>query len=219
MDGIHDLGGMQGFGPIPIEKKEPVFHADWEAHVMAMRLLMGFWRKWNLDASRNSIESLPPADYLGFSYYEKWLASLVNLMVDAGMVTIEEIAASQAAPGAQKSTPPINAAGLTEFLKRGRPTVRQVNAEPMFVVGDRVRTVQYMHSDHHRLPGYIRDRVGEITLRHGAHVFPDTHAKLGREDPQHLYAVRFLARQLWGDEGNVQDTVTADLWESYLVPE
>ncbi len=79
MNGIHDLGGMEGFGPVPIEKDEPVFHHDWEGRVMGLRMLMGFWRKWNLDAGRHSIEMLPPADYLTFTYYEKWLASAVNL--------------------------------------------------------------------------------------------------------------------------------------------
>ena len=74
MDGIHDLGGMEGFGSLVIEQDEPVFHAHWEGRIMAMRVLMGFWRKWNIDVGRHSIECLPPADYLGFSYYEKWLA-------------------------------------------------------------------------------------------------------------------------------------------------
>ena len=70
MDGIHDLGGMEGFGSLQIEVNEPVFHAEWEARTMAMRVLMGFWRKWNIDAGRHSVETLPPADYLGFSYYD-----------------------------------------------------------------------------------------------------------------------------------------------------
>ena len=99
MDGIHDLGGVEGFGDIAIEEDEPVFHHDWEARVMAMRLLMGFWRKWNLDAGRHSVELLPPADYLSFTYYEKWLASLVNMSVGAGLISSEEVASGHAAPG------------------------------------------------------------------------------------------------------------------------
>ncbi|MCZ6603862.1 MAG: nitrile hydratase subunit beta [Alphaproteobacteria bacterium] len=216
MDGIQDLGGMEGFGPIPIEENEPVFHADWEAQVLALRMLMGFWGKWNLDAGRHSVESLPPADYLGFSYYEKWLASLVNLMMGAGLVTADEVAAGHAAPGTQRSTPPADAAALTKFLPRGRPTLREIDAAPRFSAGDLVRTAEHMHSGHTRLPRFARGRTGEIVLHHGAHVFPDTHAKLAGEDPQHLYTVRFAARELWGDEAAPQDTVTVDLWESYL---
>ena len=89
MDGVHDLGGMEGFGRLAIEADEPVFHHAWEARVMAMRMLMGFWRKWNLDAGRHSVELLPPADYLSMTYYEKWLASLVNLSVEAGLISPE----------------------------------------------------------------------------------------------------------------------------------
>ena len=218
MDGIHDLGGMEGFGPIPIEEDEPVFHADWEARVMALRILMSFWRKWNLDAGRHSLENLPPADYLRFTYYEKWLASLVNLMVGADLVAAEEVAAGHAAPGAEKSTPPVDAEALNQFLPRGRPSSRVIEAEPRFGVGDRVRTAEHMHSGHHRLPRYARGRTGEIILHHGAHVLPDTHATLAGEDPQHLYTVKFAARDLWGDEAAARDTVTVDLWEGYLVP-
>lgn len=234
MDGVHDLGGMEGFGPVPVEANEPVFHQDWEPRVMAVRSLMGFWRKWNIDAGRHSIETLPPADYLGFSYYEKWLAGLVNLMVETGLVTADEIANGHAAPhspGAPKATPPVDAAALLEFLPRGRPSARDIDAAPIFAIGDRVRTKSHMHSGHTRLPRYVRGRVGEIILHHGAHVFPDVSAKLTGDDPQHLYTVRFSARELWGDDAvpdampdamphaMPHDTVTTDLWESYLAPE
>ena len=219
MDGIHDLGGMEGFGKIPIEVNEPVFHAEWEARAMAMRVLMGFWRKWNLDAGRHSAEKLPPADYLGYSYYERWLASLVNLTVGAGLVMAEEVGTGRKATGGQEYTPPINATGLIDFLGRGNPALREIKAKPLFAVGDSVRTAYHMHSGHNRLPRYARGQVGEIILHHGAHVFPDTNAKLSGEDPQHLYTVCFKAGELWGDEACNQDTVTADLWESYLARE
>lgn len=218
MDGIHDLGGMEGFGPIPIEEDEPVFHAEWEARVLALRMLMAFWGKWNLDGARHSLESLPPADYLSFTYYEKWLASLVNLMVSADLVTAEEVAAGCASAGAEKATPPVDTKRWNEFLPRGRPSSRTIDGEPRFAVGDRVRTAEHMHSGAHRLPRYARGRTGEIILRHGAHVFPDTNAVFAGEDPQHLYTVKFSARDLWGDEAAARDTVTVDLWEGYLAP-
>lgn len=216
MDGIHDLGGMEGFGPIPIEEHEPVFHADWEGRAMALRMLMAFWGKWNLDSGRHSLETLPPADYLGLSYYEKWLASLVNLAVRAELITAEEVASGRAAPKTEKATPPIDPAGWKQFLPKGRSTSRPIDADPQFAVGDRVRTAEHMQSGPHRLPGYARGRTGEIILHHGAHVFPDTNGILAGEHPQHLYTVRFAARDLWGDEAQPQDTVTVDLWESYL---
>lgn len=78
MNGVHDMGGEHGMGPIQYEKDEPVFHAAWEGRVYAMNRVMGAWRKWNLDASRHQIESLPPADYFRMSYYERWTASLIG---------------------------------------------------------------------------------------------------------------------------------------------
>ena len=87
MNGVHDMGGMHGFGPVEPEANEPVFHAPWEGRVLALRRALGAWRKWNIDAGRHSIETLPPADYLRMSYYEKWLASAIKLALGAGLIT------------------------------------------------------------------------------------------------------------------------------------
>lgn len=218
MDGVHDLGGMEGFGRLAIETDEPVFHHPWEARVMAMRLLMGFWRKWNLDAGRHSVELLPPAAYLSMTYYEKWLASLVNLSVEAGLISRDEVASGRPAPGVEKATPPVTADAFLEFLPKGRPSVREANTAPTFSIGDRVRTARHMHSGHTRLPRYVRGRVGQVMLHHGAHVLPDVSATLRGDAPEHLYTVRFTARELWGEGAAANDSMAADLWESYLAP-
>lgn len=218
MDGVHDLGGLEGFGPLATEPDEPPFHYDWEARVMAMRLLMAFWGKWNIDVGRHSVELLPPADYLSMTYYEKWLASLTNLSVGAGLLAREEVASGRPAQGAERATPPVDGAAFRAFLPKGRPSHREINATPAFAIGERVRTAPQMHSGHTRLPRYVRDRVGEVLLHHGAHVLPDVNAALEGEAPQHLYTVRFTARELWGEEADPKHSVTADLWESYLAP-
>ena len=219
MDGIHDLGGMEGFGPLIIEEDEPVFHDQWEGRVMAMRVLMGFWRKWNIDVGRHSIERLPPKDYLGYSYYEKWLASLVNLSVRANLLTIDELKNGCMAPSATKATPPVDVLSVKRFLPVGRPALRETETKPIFSIGEKVRTSKHMQSGHNRLPRYARGCIGEIISYRGAHVFPDTHARFLGEDPQHLYGVRFSAKELWGSDASIRDTVTVDLWESYLEPE
>ena len=216
MDGVHDLGGMEGFGRLAIEADEPVFHHEWEARVMAMRLLMAFWRRWNIDAGRHSVEALPPAEYLSMTYYEKWLASLVNLSVDAGLITRDEVASGRPAPDADKATPPVTADAFLEFLPKGRPSVRQVDTAPAFAVGEQVRTARQMHSGHTRLPRYLRNCVGEVVRHHGAHVLPDVSATLTGDAPQHLYTVRFTARELWGEDVSENHSVNAELWESYL---
>jgi nitrile hydratase subunit beta len=219
MDGVHDLGGMEGFGRLPLEENEPAFHYVWEARVMAMRLLMGGWRKWNIDAGRHSVELLPPKDYLSLTYYEKWLASLVNLSVNAGLITREEVARGRPEEGAVKAWPPLSADVFLAFIPKGRPSARQITAEPAFRVGDQVRTARHMHSGHTRLPRYLRDCVGEVVRHHGAHVFPDVSATLQGDAPEHLYSVRFSATDVWGAQASSKDSVTADLWESYLAAE
>lgn len=219
MDGVHDLGGVEGFGPLPLEDNEPVFHHDWEARVMAMRLLMGAWRKWNIDASRYSVELLAPPDYLTLTYYEKWLASLVFLARRAGLITDTEIEHGRPNEGQAKVTPPINADGFLGLIPKGRPSLREPAVTPRFAVGDRVVTARHMHSGHTRLPRYLRGCVGEIILHHGTHVTPDvSHQLSGDEAPEPLYAVRFLAREVWGDGAETNLTITADLWERYLAP-
>ena len=215
MDSVHDMGGMEGFGPVPVEQNEPVFHHDWEARVMGMRMLMGAWRKWNLDAGRHSVEVLPPGDYLSMSYYEKWLASLTNLSVGAGLLSREEIASGQP-DGTPRATPPIDSDGFMELMIKGRPSEREVITAATFKIGDRVRTNRFGHSGHTRLPRYVRDRVGVVELYHGGHVFPDASATMTGDAPEHLYTVRFTAQELWGLDADPNHSITADLWESYL---
>lgn len=218
MDGVHDLGGVEGFGPVPVEADEPVFHHAWEGRMMAIRLLMGFWGKWNIDANRHSLERLPPADYLSWTYYEKWAAGLVDISVAAGLLTREEVADGAPDENTPRLTPPVDAAGFLAFLPKGRPSARAIDAAPEFAVGDRVRTARHGHAGHTRLPRYLRGFEGEIVRHHGAHVFPDAAATLTGEAPQHLYAVRFSAADIWGTGGEAGHSVTADLWESYLAP-
>lgn len=217
MDGVHDLGGVEGFGKLALEANEPAFHHEWEARVMAMRLLMGGWRKWNIDAGRHSVEKLPPGDYLNLTYYEKWLASLVALSEEAGLLTREEIASGQPKAGSAKHTPPINAAKAQALIPQGRPSSREPVVDPRFAIGDRVRTARHMHSGHTRLPRYLRNCVGVVVLHHGTHVTPDvSHLLTGDEGPEPLYAVRFSALEVWGRSADPRHSITADLWERYL---
>ena len=217
MDGIHDLGGMEGFGPIPIEPNEPVFHYDWEAHAMALDMLMSAWNRWNLDSWRHAVEQLPPADYLSMTYYEKWLATTVNLSVSTGLLTRNEVATGRP-DGGEKVKPPIDAQRFKAVIVRGSSSARDVDQAPAFIVGDRVRTERYRPIGHTRLPRYARGQLGEIIRHHGGHVLPDARAAGRGEAPEHLYTVRFRARDLWGPQADPNHSVTADLWESYLVP-
>ena len=213
---IHDMGGMHGFGPVEPEPNEPVFHARWEARVLALRRALGAWRRWNIDASRYSIETLPPADYLRLSYYEKWLASATKLALQAGLITPRELETGRRDPAVPVAMPPLSADKVMPALLAGGATLRETNAKPRFAAGQAVRARDINPTGHTRLPRYVRGRRGTIERDHGAHVFPDSNAKFEGEKPQFLYTVRFEARELWGEAANPADSVYLDLWEDYL---
>ncbi len=84
MNGVHDLGGMDGFGPVVRERNEPVFHADWERQVFGMMLATMGQGFYNLDEIRHAIERMSPAHYLGSTYYEHWLAGLERILAEKG---------------------------------------------------------------------------------------------------------------------------------------
>ena len=216
MNGVHDMGGMDGFGPIHPEKDEPVFHARWEARTLAMTLAMGAWRKWNIDASRHERELIAGPEYLRMSYFESWFERLITLMTKAGLVTQEEVDTASPAPGAKKATPPLTADRVAATLAAGSPVSRTVAVAPRFRTGDPVRAKNINPPGHTRLPRYARGHVGTIVREHGAHVFPDSNAHFLGENPQHLYSVRFAARELWGEDANPIDAVFLDLWDAYL---
>jgi len=216
LNGVHDMGGMEGFGPIAPEPNEPVFHHRWEARALALTLAAGAWGRWTLDQSRHARERIPAADYLRMSYYEKWVAGLVALLVESGLVTRKEIEDAHAASGAEKSSPRLTADSVAVSLASGRPTLREIAAAPRFAKGAAVRARNLHPSGHTRLPRYVRGKLGTITRHHGAHVFPDTNAHGLGEQPQHLYQVRFETRELWGSAQ--RNAVYLDLWESYLEP-
>ncbi|MEM7189988.1 MAG: SH3-like domain-containing protein, partial [Pseudomonadota bacterium] len=115
-----------------------------------------------------------------------------------------------------KATPPVDAEAFRGLMAAGRPSAREVNTAPVYAVGERVRSNSFSHSGHTRLPRYVRGRIGEIILYHGAHVLPDASAKLTGDAPEHLYTVRFAATELWGPDADPNHSVTADLWESYI---
>src|ERR1700690_3778292 len=139
MNGVHDMGGMQGMGPIPYEKDEPVFHEPWEGRVFALNRGVGAFRQWNLDASRHQLEQLPAADYLGMSYYEKWAARMAEQLVKYNLATREEIESGKPSPGSPKQTPPLTVEAALTGIARGAPASRDIPAVAHFQVGQSVR--------------------------------------------------------------------------------
>lgn len=218
MNGVHDMGGMQCMGPIEYEKNAPVFHAPWEGRVYALYQAMGAWRRWNVDASRQERNLIPPAEYLRNSYYENYFAQLLALLVKRGLVTRDEVESGKPAPGSPKVTPPFSAAAVLPLLATGTVASRNVQVAPHFKPGQGVRARNINPVGHTRLPRYARGKRGTIHQDYGVFVFPDTNAQFLGEKPQHVYAVRFAARELWGEQAGPRDTVNVDLWDDYLEP-
>lgn len=216
MNSGHDLGGMQGFGPVTPEPVKPVFHDNWEGRALALVLAMAACGKWNIDKSRHARESLPPPQYLTSSYYQIWFAALEKLMLREGLVAADELESGK------MSTPPIPVAGILrakdvpEVLRQGGPCDRPVDTPAKFSVGDKVKVKNIHPLGHTRAPRYLRTREGEIIAAHGGFVFPDSNAMGKGENPHWLYTVRFDAQELWGKEARKGDYIMADLWEPYL---
>ena len=216
MNGVHDIGGMQNFGLIEREENEPVFHARWEGRVWALRQGLKPWGKWNADASRYASSTIPPSEYLRMSYYERQAAALVALLVQSGLVTRAEIESGKPAPGSPKAIPPLTADQVPLVIAKGHPASREVSVAPRFQAGQQVRVRNIHPPGHTRLPRYARGKLGTVERDHGVFVFPDSNAHFLSEKPQHVYAVRFAARELWGEQATLRDAVYLDLWDDYL---
>ena len=216
MNGVHDMGGQQGMGPVQYEKDEPVFHASWEGRVYALSRAIRAWRKWSLDTDRHALEIMPPIDYLRMSYYERWLNRLETHVVKYGLVTEEELRSGKPAPGSNRETPVLTLATSARWLSRGIPSSRDPQVRPSFKVGQRVRARNLNPTGHTRLPRYARGKEGVVIRDHGVYVFPDTNAHFQGEKRQHVYSVRFTARELWGENASKRDSVHLDLWDDYL---
>jgi nitrile hydratase beta subunit len=210
MNGIHDMGGLHGFGRVEVEPDEPVFHERWEARVFGMVQSLG---RGNIDAGRHSIERLDPVAYLENGYYGRWFAALERALLASGVLTPAEIERRLGAgppPPRKPGGPP------APWQPQAVSYLRVVDSEPAFAPGDAVRTRNHQPSGHTRLPAYARCRQGIVLRVHPAMVFPDDHAHDRGENPQFLYTVRFESRELWGDGAEVNSVVHLDLFESYL---
>ena len=209
MDGVHDLGGAAGFGPVEIEPDEPTFHADWEGRVFALAGVVLGATDGNTPMFRHGIERMDPRHYLGSSYFEHWLTSIATLAVEAGVVDGDALAAR--ADGFPLSRPvapdPIPAALADEPAPR-----------PRFAVGDRVRVRNVHPRGHTRLPGFVRNHVGVVVRVGPDSPIAEFEAHQHRRVVEPAYCVRFTAGELWGDEGGGNAAVHVDLYDRYLDP-
>jgi nitrile hydratase beta subunit len=214
---IHDMGGMQGFGPVEAEPNEPPFHEPWEGRVLAMQRAMGYTKLWTIDGGRASLETLPPVTYLMASYYQRWFLGLEKRVVAHGLVGEDEIKAGHSLRPGVRLNRKLTAADVPGTINRGN-FERPAPAPARFKAGDAVHTRNINPTTHTRLPRYARGKLGTVEAIRGCHVYPDTAALGAGDNPQWLYTVVFTARELWGAEADAKMSVSIEAFEPYLEP-
>ena len=224
MTRAHDMGGRYGYGAIhPDGEDEPVFHEDWHARAAALTLAAGALGQWNIDMSRHTRECLSVRDYSSFSYYEKWIAALADLLVETSVLTTDELKGEAAEGRHALSYSALRAEAVPEVLAKGSPYTRPGRVAPHFTEGQAVRLRRHpenthVEGGHTRLPAYAAGTRGRILRLHGIHVLPDTSAHGLGDQAEPLYAVAIPAVELWQMPEHPNDEVVLDLWQSYLEP-
>lgn len=201
MDGMHDLGGKQGFGPVRHSREAQVFHDEWEKRanaLLALAVKSGFL---NMDEYRHAIERMEPRHYLSAGYYERSLTGLLTLLVEKGVIPREELerVAGGTIPLSRPSAP-------------GRPNAA---ARERFAKGDRVRVKEDFIPGHIRMPAYIRGKTGVVVAESPAYPFPDAHAHGVHAQDEPTYDVAFQAEELWPN-GADPALVHVGVFQSYL---
>jgi len=201
MDGIHDLGGRHGFGPVRYTHDATAFHARWEVRVNALYANAVRTGLFNMDEYRHAIERMEPRHYLSASYYERSLTSLATLCVEKGIVPLAELER--------------RALGTFTIARPAAPGRGNADARERYAAGDRVRVRDDHVAGHVRMPGYIRGRTGVVVGVSPAYPFPDAHAHGVAADDEPTYDVRFSADDLW--PGSAEPAlVHVAVFESYL---
>jgi nitrile hydratase subunit beta len=217
MDGIHDMGGMQGFGDVQELTADPPFAERWEGKAFVIGALAARIAGTNLHAFRHAINRVPPSEYL-VGYWNRWTIGAQIMMEDSGVVTDEEVRARAARlSGRDVPEPPPPTPHKPQMASGGAGNLRSVERPPAFAVGDQVRTADLDPVGHTRLPRYVRRRTGTVTAILPSQIFPDTAAHFVGENPQHCYAVEFDSRELWGPDAE-PFRLSIDLFEPYLEP-
>lgn len=206
MDGIHDLGGLEGFGPVDVELDEPVFHEDWERRTLRLNVAAGMALRYSGGAFRHSIERMEPGHYLTSSYYEHWLTGVSTLIVEAGLVSPAEL--DRRAGGRFPLSRP-DRGTLPAAPEADRTSSR-------FAIGDAVRVREWHPPGHTRAPRYVQGKRGVVVRVDGVYSVPDVEAHSDDRVHEQTYSVRFTSRELWGEGGAVDEFVHVDVWDRYL---
>jgi nitrile hydratase beta subunit len=203
MDGVHDLGGKQGFGPVVHNANAAVFHEDWEKRINALYGVAVRAGIFNMDEYRHAIERMAPRHYMSAGYYERTLTSLATLCVEKGVVSLTDLV--QRAGGAFPLALPLGPGRSNE------------SGRQFFDIGDRVQVRNDHVNGHVRMPGYIRGKTGVVVHISPAYPFPDAHAHDLSAEDEPTFDVRFKSTELWPDAAD-EAFVHVGVFQSYLMP-
>nr|P21220.2 RecName: Full=High-molecular weight cobalt-containing nitrile hydratase subunit beta; Short=H-NHase; Short=H-nitrilase [Rhodococcus rhodochrous]BAA11043.1 nitrile hydratase b-subunit [Rhodococcus rhodochrous]CAA45709.1 nitrile hydratase [Rhodococcus rhodochrous] len=227
MDGIHDTGGMTGYGPVPYQKDEPFFHYEWEGRTLSILTWMHLKGISWWDKSRFFRESMGNENYVNEirnSYYTHWLSAAERILVADKIITEEERKhrVQEILEGRYTDRKPsrkFDPAQIEKAIERLHEphSLALPGAEPSFSLGDKIKVKSMNPLGHTRCPKYVRNKIGEIVAYHGCQIYPESSSAGLGDDPRPLYTVAFSAQELWGDDGNGKDVVCVDLWEPYLI--
>lgn len=219
MDGIHDMGGMQGWGRVHYDPNAPAFKEPWEGRAFAISLLsMNRLTGANLDAMRHALERQSPLEYLKNGYYGRWLLLSETLLTDSGVIAPGAVdARARKLAGEDVAEPPDVELNKPDYTGTAPGSLRQIDDPPRFKVGEQVRARDMHPTGHTRLPRYARGRIGRVERLLPAAVLPDTNAHFLGENAQHVYSVSFDSKDLWGSDAE-PFVLSVDLFESYLEP-
>jgi nitrile hydratase subunit beta len=221
MDGIHDLGGMHGFGPVSIEQEDYVFKYDWQRRAFGLTQALASTVPYCADMHRHKIERLSAIDYLRKDYFEKWAIATSELLKDAGLVSEEELRSGKKEFDVDLARhAPVDAVELVAAMRGGSEL--QFPAETStarFSIGEMIRASNNCPPGHTRVPRYVRGKVGTIVGDNGVFQFADTIAAGEGPHPQHCYTIAFSTKALWGANAErPADRVYVDLAEAYVEP-
>lgn len=217
MDGIHDMGGMHGFGPVD-RHNDYTFRADWQRKAFGIVESLAGVVPFNSDTFRRAIERISADQYLRHSYFEQWMMAAGTLLLDAGLVNENELRTGKKEFDIDLTNrSPIGPKELLDAFRVGAPVEFPADSQPArFAVGQSARVTVDCPPHHTRVPRYLRGRVGTVTRDSGVFQFADAVAAGRGQCPQHCYTIAFAANDLWGQNAEHSETVYADLWESYL---
>jgi nitrile hydratase subunit beta len=224
MNGVFDLGGTDGLGPVVVPEDEPIFRAEWEKAAFALFSMCFRAGFFGVDQFRHGIELIDPAVYLKSPYYEHWVHTVEHFGEKLGKLDLAELERRTTyylekpdAPLPEHADDPDLLAFVEAVVPAGASAKRESDKVARFTVGDKVRVIRSAPKGHTRRARYVRGAVGEVVLAHGTFIYPDTAGNDLGECPEHVYTLRFTNEELWGAEAaEPNGSVYFDVWDPYI---